>query len=73
VSEKSDWKANTLAKALERGPLRKESFVRSGGEPVDDVYGLEDLSGAAPLPGEFPFTRGIHSTMYRSRFWTMRQ
>lgn len=73
MSEKSDWKASTLAKALERGALRKEGFCRSGGEPVDDVYGAEDASGTVPLPGEFPFTRGIHATMYRSRFWTMRQ
>ena len=31
------------------------------------------MSGAHELPGEFPFTRGIHPDMYRSRLWTMRQ
>ena len=73
MSEKDDWRTSTLNKALEKGPLRKEAFSRSGGEPVDDVYGAEDLEAEPPLPGEFPYTRGIHSTMYRSRLWTMRQ
>ena len=36
------------------------------GIPVDPVY------GEAPLPGEFPYTRGIHPGMYRDRHWTMR-
>jgi methylmalonyl-CoA mutase N-terminal domain/subunit len=73
VSDKSEWQTKTLAKTLERGGLRKESFSRSGGEPIDDVYGPEDAPDAPVFPGEFPYTRGIHSTMYRSRFWTMRQ
>ena len=36
------------------------------GVPVDPVY------GDGPLPGEFPYTRGIYPEMYRSRLWTMR-
>ena len=36
------------------------------GVPVDPVY------GGGPLPGEFPYTRGIYPEMYRSRLWTMR-
>ncbi len=47
------------------------------GLPVNEVYGPEDLAGpvGADLgrPGEYPFTRGIHPTMYRGRLWTMRQ
>ena len=44
-----------------------ETHGRSpSGIPIDDVYG-------EPAAGEFPFTRGIHSDMYRSRLWTMRQ
>ena len=73
MSKKEDWRSGTLAKALERGPLRRESFTRSGGEVVDAVYCGEDVGAEQALPGDFPFTRGIHSTMYRSRFWTMRQ
>jgi len=73
VSKKDDWRDETLAKALKKGGLRKEGFSRSGGEPIDDVYDSEDVADEVTLPGEFPYTRGIHSTMYRSRFWTMRQ
>ncbi|HEX3176828.1 MAG TPA: methylmalonyl-CoA mutase family protein [Methylomirabilota bacterium] len=54
--------------AAERDP------TTSSGEPVKRVYGPADApppSGEAP--GEFPFTRGIHPTGYRSRLWTMRQ
>src|SRR5215212_1038651 len=42
-------------------------FRTLSGIPVDPVY------GPAPAPGEFPYTRGIHPEMYRSRLWTMRQ
>ena len=73
MSKKEEWQKGTLAKALDRGPLRKERFTRSGGEEVDAAYCGEDVREEAPLPGDFPYTRGIHSTMYRSRFWTMRQ
>ena len=73
MSKKEEWRSSTLAKALERGPLRRESFTRSGGEEIDAVYTSEDANADQALPGDFPFTRGIHSTMYRSRFWTMRQ
>ena len=48
------------------------------GIPVKDVYGPDDLTGWSPgqalgRPGEYPFTRGIHPSMYRGRLWTMRQ
>ena len=44
------------------------------GIPVEPVYGPEDIGGLEPpLPGEFPYTRGIHQSMYRGRLWTMRQ
>lgn len=42
--------------------------------PLQPVYGPHDRPGPAePLPGEFPYTRGIHATMYRGKLWTMRQ
>ena len=45
--------------------------------PVDPIYSKEDLTGdrggALGFPGEYPFTRGVHPTMYRGRLWTMRQ
>jgi methylmalonyl-CoA mutase N-terminal domain/subunit len=46
----------------------------SSGEPIKRVYGPDDAPAPPPsAPGEFPFTRGIHPTGYRSRLWTMRQ
>src|SRR5579864_9022815 len=45
-----------------------------GGVPLKPAYSAADLPGtSAPPPGEFPYTRGIHHTMYRGRLWTMRQ
>ena len=76
-SEKRRWEDTTLKQALERRPERRRSFETGSGVPVDAVYSRDDLSGDAqePLgfPGEYPFTRGIHPTMYRGRLWTMRQ
>jgi methylmalonyl-CoA mutase, N-terminal domain len=44
------------------------------GIPVEPVYGPEHVRGLAiPPPGEFPYTRGIHESMYRGKLWTMRQ
>ena len=58
---------------------RKERFTTLSGLPVERLYTEDDLPAAGELesgigyPGEFPYTRGIYSTMYRGRFWTMRQ
>ena len=57
---------------------RKEKFTTLSGLPVDRLYTEENLDGwdaesALGYPGEFPYTRGIYPTMYRGRFWTMRQ
>jgi methylmalonyl-CoA mutase, N-terminal domain len=57
---------------------RKAGFTTISGQPVEPVYTVDSLKGWDPeqalgLPGEFPFTRGIYPTMYRGRFWTMRQ
>jgi len=52
---------------------KERAFATASGIPVAEVYG----PGASPPelghPGEFPFTRGVHPTMYRGRLWTMRQ
>lgn len=75
--EKERWRETTYKKATERFPERKERFETLSGIPIpairtpDDVeidY-LKDLG----FPGEYPFTRGVQPTMYRGRFWTMRQ
>ena len=67
------WRA--LATKL---PVRDDaSFTTVSGRAVEPVYTPLDLSpdliSASGLPGEYPFTRGIHPTMYRGRLWTMRQ
>jgi len=53
--------------------LRKERFETLGGLPISPMPSQEDVSVAAESPGQPPFTRGVHETMYRSRLWTMRQ
>ena len=74
------WRATTRAKALASAAERRERFTTSSDLEIDDVYTAADLDalGFDPerdlgLPGEPPFTRGVQATMYRSRFWTMRQ
>jgi methylmalonyl-CoA mutase N-terminal domain/subunit len=59
-------------------PERKEKFTTLSGLPIERLYTEQNLAGWNPedalgYPGEFPFTRGIYPTMYRGRFWTMRQ
>jgi methylmalonyl-CoA mutase N-terminal domain/subunit len=57
---------------------RKEHFTTLSGVPIDRLYTEDDHSASDPessigYPGEFPYTRGIYPSMYRGRFWTMRQ
>jgi len=72
------WEETTLAEFLKKAPERKEVFVTEGGIPVKVIYDPADLEGWDYLeklgyPGQYPFTRGVYATMYRGRFWTMRQ
>ncbi|MBM3262925.1 MAG: methylmalonyl-CoA mutase family protein [candidate division Zixibacteria bacterium] len=72
------WEDDTVRPALERSPERQETFETSSGIPIQRLYTPEDLTTVDPvddigLPGEYPFTRGVQPTMYRGRFWTMRQ
>lgn len=69
---------NETAEKAAPTPERKERFTTLGGIPLKTIYTQEDLAGqdaetAIGAPGEFPYTRGIYPTMYRGRFWTMRQ
>ncbi len=54
---------------------RKKDFHTDSGIPIEPFYGSGDAaySDRIGLPGEYPFTRGVYSTMYRGRLWTMRQ
>jgi methylmalonyl-CoA mutase N-terminal domain/subunit len=74
------WRSTTRAKALSAAPERRDRFVTSSNLEIADLYTAADLAASGfdaerdlGLPGEPPFTRGVQATMYRSRFWTMRQ
>jgi len=71
------WQQETLAPTLKRMPERRSEFVSTSSRPVQRLYtplDVADLDYRRDLgwPGEYPFTRGVHSTMYRGRLWTMR-
>src|SRR3954447_18348888 len=75
----------TDSAALERwqrenaaAPLREQPPTTVSSVPIDALYTPESLNGFDPetdlgYPGQYPFTRGVHASMYRSRLWTMRQ
>jgi methylmalonyl-CoA mutase, N-terminal domain len=73
-----EWSETTAREARQKARERQDKFVTSSDIAIPDLLSEEDLQGLdshAQLgyPGEFPFTRGVQPTMYRSRFWTMRQ
>src|SRR5437899_8574470 len=75
--EVRDWEQREVTSFLTKQKERKEQFYTSGGFPVKRTYTELDIQDMPVedigLPGRFPFTRGPYPTMYRSRFWTMRQ
>ena len=63
---------------LPKNPERKKKFLNTSGIPIQRLYtpvDLEDMDYLSDLgfPGSYPFTRGVQPTMYRGRYWTMRQ
>jgi methylmalonyl-CoA mutase, N-terminal domain len=77
MADKKSWLDGTYGKAVKKGPERRSRFQTSSGIAEDPVYVAADvkpgLEDRLALPGEYPFTRGVQPTMYRARFWTMRQ
>ncbi|MDC3414463.1 methylmalonyl-CoA mutase family protein [Aquibacillus sp. 3ASR75-11] len=73
---KQEWEKET-EKTTERFPERKKDFKTSSDIPIDRLYTPEQESDSyidkLGFPGQFPYTRGIQPTMYRSKYWTMRQ
>jgi len=74
-NEKKRWEDEVATPSVVKFKERKSEFLSPSGIPLprvatpgEDHY-LEDTG----FPGEYPFTRGVQPTMYRSRFWTMRQ
>ncbi len=75
--EEERWEKETVAKSLEKLPERGE-FLTSSDIPVKRLYTPADIAhldyfADLGFPGKYPFTRGVYPTMYRARFWTMRQ
>jgi methylmalonyl-CoA mutase N-terminal domain/subunit len=75
---KKRWEESTLKESLATLPEAKEEFLTTSSTKVDRLYTPAetpdfDYDKNLGYPGQFPFTRGIHSTMYRGRLWTMRQ
>ncbi len=71
------WEETSLKKALASLPERNDEFITTSSEPVNRLYtplDVADMDYAASLglPGEYPFTRGVHPTLHRSKLWTMR-
>jgi len=71
------WEEETLQSSLDRFPERRSEFITTSSESINRLYTPADLSSknyedAIGYPGQYPFTRGVHPTMYRSRQWTMR-
>jgi methylmalonyl-CoA mutase, N-terminal domain len=71
------WEETSLQKTLTQMPERREQFVTTSSEPINRLYSPLDVAEldyttGLGLPGEYPFTRGVHPTLHRSKLWTMR-
>ncbi len=78
VIEAYDQWAQSLEEKLKKHPERKQEFINTSGIPIKRLYTPVDFCDDEYLdqlgfPGQFPFTRGVQPTMYRGRYWTMRQ
>jgi methylmalonyl-CoA mutase N-terminal domain/subunit len=73
-----EWRDERLARDYARIPPRAKDYTTLSGIPIKDVYSGADLADFdeardLALPGEFPYTRGVHASMHRGRPWTIRQ
>ncbi len=71
------WESDRLQKTLASMPERRDKFVTTSSEPVERVYTPLDVADLdyerdLGLPGEYPYTRGVHPTLHRGKLWTMR-
>jgi methylmalonyl-CoA mutase N-terminal domain/subunit len=75
--EKGTWEKTILQKTLDRFSERQAEFVTTSSAPVERLYTPDDVADFdyerdLGFPGQYPFTRGVHPTLYRGRLWTMR-
>ncbi len=73
-----EWENNAYKDSLRNSPEQKDKFTTISFTPVDPLYipdqkKIEDYEKEIGFPGQYPFTRGIQTTMYRGKLWTMRQ
>ncbi|MCK5832374.1 methylmalonyl-CoA mutase family protein [bacterium] len=70
------WEKNTLEPFIQKKP-EKGNLVDSSGKPIERLFLPDDINDAylekLGFPGQFPFTRGVYPSMFRGRYWTMRQ
>jgi methylmalonyl-CoA mutase N-terminal domain/subunit len=75
---KEQWETTTVAEHIQKDPEMRNAFTTTSGRAVQRIYTPLDVPNFDYIndlgfPGEYPFTRGVQPTMYRGRFWTMRQ
>ena len=75
---KRRWERETLEPTLKKAPERATAFTTISGQRIDRLYTPDDVADVDPVqdigtPGAFPYTRGIHSSGYEGKLWTMRQ
>ncbi len=78
ADSKREWLEKIYNPAIDRAKARKPEFKTTSDTVLQPVYAPEDTpeldyQAALGYPGEYPYTRGVQPTMYRGRFWTMRQ
>jgi methylmalonyl-CoA mutase N-terminal domain/subunit len=78
IEERFEKWSENVKTMIGKRPERKEGFVNTSGIPINRLYTPlddrdQDYLEEVGLPGEYPYTRGVQPTMYRGRFWTMRQ
>lgn len=74
----NEWIKTVFKKSIEKNPERMKEFTSGSFSPIKPLYGPTTTDDNDPslkngLPGQYPFTRGIMPTMYRTKLWTMRQ
>ncbi len=74
IEKKSKWENSTLNESLKKVPEKKSKFTNLSQQKIERLYTPQtDYTKDLGFPGEYPYTRGIHPTMYRGRLWTMRE
>jgi methylmalonyl-CoA mutase, N-terminal domain len=71
------WEQTTLKQTLDKKPESREAFITTSSVPINRLYTPQDIAETdylkdIGLPGDYPFTRGVHATGYRGKPWTMR-